>query len=270
MTTRGFADIIEIARQHRPSLYDPFVDRPVPLVPRALRFEVDERLDADGLGADARGTARCPRCRTTSKRLPSACCTPTATRSPRRRSPRSCAHAGYDVTVSSELSPEFREYERTVTTVVNAYLRPACAPYLERIAAFADEVLVMTSAGGLVAIADARERPAALLLSGPAGGVRAAAAVAAAAATPTRSRFDMGGTSTDVCLVRGGVPEPAAQRDVGGLPDPAARARHPHDRRRRRIDRAPRPGRRARRRPARARVRRPGRRATGGAGRPRR
>ena len=99
----------------------------------------------------------------------------------------------------------------------------------------------MTSAGGLVAIADAQSAPAALLLSGPAGGVRAAAAVAAACGHPDAVTFDMGGTSTDVCLVRGGVPEPAAQRDVGGLPDPAARARHPHDRGRGRFDRAPRP-----------------------------
>ena len=154
----------------------------------------------------------------TSKPSRSACCTRTATRNPRPRSPARLRARGYDVTVSSELSPEFREYERTVTTVVNAYLRPACGPYLERIAAFAGEVLVMTSAGGLVAIADAQRAPAALLLSGPAGGVRAAAAVAAACGHPDAVTFDMGGTSTDVCLVRGGVPEPAAQRDVGGFP----------------------------------------------------
>ena len=217
VTTRGFADIIEIARQHRPSLYDPFVDRPIPLVPRVWRFEVDERLDADGsmltqwdgtlpaLPDDVEAVALC------------------LLHSDRNADPEATIAAslracGYDVTVSSELSPEFREYERTVTTVVNAYLRPACGPYLERIAALAGEVLVMTSAGGLVAVADAQRAPAALLLSGPAGGVRAAAAVAAACGHPDAVTFDMGGTSTDVCLVRGGVPEPAAQRDVGGFP----------------------------------------------------
>ena len=81
----------------------------------------------------------------------------------------------------------------------------------------------MTSAGGLVPVADAAELPAALLLSGPAGGVRAAAAVAAACGYPDAVSFDMGGTSTDVCLIRGGVPEPAPSLPRGRLPDPAAR-----------------------------------------------
>src|SRR2546422_44565 len=78
--------------------------------------------------------------------------------------------AGVDVTCSSELSPELREYERTVTTVINAYLRPACRAYLRSLADAADEVLVMTSAGGLLPAEEAAEIPAAVLLSGPAGG----------------------------------------------------------------------------------------------------
>ncbi|HYH51423.1 MAG TPA: hydantoinase/oxoprolinase family protein, partial [Acidimicrobiia bacterium] len=118
----------------------------------------------------------------------------------------------------SEVSPEFREYERTVTTVVNAYLRPVCRPYLERLDGLAGDVLVMTSGGGLVPALDGARLPAALLLSGPAGGVRAGAALAAACGYPDAVTFDMGGTSTDVCLVRGGVPEPAPGREVGGFP----------------------------------------------------
>src|SRR5207237_96803 len=113
---------------------------------------------------------------------------------------------------SSAVSPEFREYERTITTVVNAYLRPVCRPYLERLEDFADEVLVMTSAGGLIGSGDAARLPAALLLSGPAGGVRAGSAVAAACGYADAVTFDMGGTGTDVCLVRGGVPEQAPRR----------------------------------------------------------
>ena len=109
-----------------------------------------------------------------------------------------------------------REYERTVTTVVNAALRPRCRAYLRGIADVADEVHVMTSAGGLLPVADAAELPAALLLSGPAGGVRAAAAVAVANGFPDAITFDMGGTSTDVCLVLDGAPAPAAERSVGG------------------------------------------------------
>ncbi len=116
------------------------------------------------------------------------------------------------------MSPEFREYERTVTTVVNALVRPACRGYLRQLVDVADQVLVLTSAGGLLPAAEAAERPAALLLSGPAGGVRAAAAVAAACGYPDAVSFDMGGTSTDVCLIRGGVPEPAPSRVVAGYP----------------------------------------------------
>jgi N-methylhydantoinase A/oxoprolinase/acetone carboxylase beta subunit len=125
---------------------------------------------------------------------------------------------GFDVTASCDVSPEFREYERTVTTVVNAYLRPACGPYLARIDGFAAEVLVMSSAGGLVPAGEAALVPAGLLLSGPAAGVRSGAAIATACGFPGAVTFDMGGTSTDVCLVRDGVPEPAAEHRVAGLP----------------------------------------------------
>jgi N-methylhydantoinase A/oxoprolinase/acetone carboxylase beta subunit len=217
VTTRGFADVIEIARQARPSLYDPFVDRPEPLVPRGLRFEVDERLDARGDVLRAWDGAL--------PELPDdveavAVCLLHADLNPVHEI--AVAHAlrahGYDVTASHEVSPEFREYERMVTTVANAYLRPACGPYLDALASFADDVLVMTSAGGLVPAPDAAHRPAALLLSGPAGGARAAGAVATACGFADAVTFDMGGTSTDVCLVRGGVPVAAAGRRVGGLP----------------------------------------------------
>src|SRR4030095_10209894 len=99
-------------------------------------------------------------------------------------------------TCSHEVSPEFREYERTVTTVANARLRPLCRDYLAALAPLADDALVMTWAGGLVPVADAAALPAALLLSGPAGGVRAAAAVAAACGFPPPVAVDMGGAST--------------------------------------------------------------------------
>jgi N-methylhydantoinase A/oxoprolinase/acetone carboxylase beta subunit len=217
VATNGFADVIEIARQHRPSLYDPFADRPVPLVPRELRFEVCERLDAAGdelepwdqevpaIPHDVRAVAVC---------LLHSDLEPAH----ERAVAASLRRGGFDVTASNEISPEFREYERTITTVVNAYLRPACGPYLERIANVAEEVLVMTSAGGLVPVDGAMRTPAALLLSGPAGGVRAAAAIGAACGFANAVTFDMGGTSTDVCLVQGGVPEPAPQRVAGGFP----------------------------------------------------
>ena len=103
-------------------------------MPRELRFEVAGRLDGDGDEIEPWDGVRAGDSRPTSTPSRCACCTPTATPGPKRRSPRRCARGGYDVTASSEVSPEFREYERMVTTVVNAYLRPACAPYLARLA----------------------------------------------------------------------------------------------------------------------------------------
>jgi N-methylhydantoinase A/oxoprolinase/acetone carboxylase beta subunit len=128
------------------------------------------------------------------------------------------ARRGHEVVASHEVSPEFREFERTVTTVVNAALRPVCAPYLTGLSASARSVVVMTSAGGLVDVAGAAALPAALLLSGPAAGARAAAEVAAANGFTDAVAFDMGGTSTDVCLVLGGEPDLAAQHEVAGFP----------------------------------------------------
>ena len=131
---------------------------------------------------------------------------------------RELARRGIDVVTSHDVSPEHREYERLVTTVVNAYVKPSCRTYLGRLRELAPDVLVMTSAGGLVPLAQATERPASLLLSGPAAGVRAAAAVARANGWPDAVSFDMGGTSTDVCLIAGGVPAPAPSREIGGFP----------------------------------------------------
>lgn len=218
VATRGFADVIEIARQARPSLYDVWIDRPDPLVPRSHRFGVDGRLDA-------RGRELAPLVPESIPALPDdveavAVCLLHADLSAthEQRVADVLEARGLDVTSSHDVSPEFREYERMVTTVLNAYLRPRCRSYLMGMTRLADEVLVMTSAGGLVPALDAAELPASLLLSGPAGGVRAAAAVAEACGFPDAVSFDMGGTSTDVCLVRGGAPEPAAQRFVAGYP----------------------------------------------------
>jgi len=218
IATRGFVDEIEIARQVRPSLYDPFVDRPTPLVPRRLRFEVSGRLDAHGreiepydgqlpdIGAEVDAIAVC---------LLHADLDPTHERAVAAalRAVRSEL-----VVCSHQVSPEFREYERMVTTVVEAFLEPVCAPYLRQLEALAPETLVMTSAGGLVPVVDGARAAASLLLSGPAGGVRAAADIAAACGFADAVSFDMGGTSTDVCLIRGRVPEPTSERVVAGFP----------------------------------------------------
>jgi len=206
VTDRGFADVIEIARQVRPALYDAFRDRPPALVPRELRFELDDDDPAATMAripADVDAVAVC----LLHADLDAA---------REQRAAAAARAAGFRAVCSSEVSPEFREYERTVTTVIDAGLGPVCHDYLLDLGDLAADVLVMTSAGGLITVHEAATRPASLLLSGPAGGVRAAAAVAGAIGYPDAVTFDMGGTSTDVCLVRGAVPEPAPQRVVGG------------------------------------------------------
>ena len=221
VTSEGLEDVIEIGRQDRPSLYDQWADRPEPLVPRGLRLGVRGRLAADGtelVPVEPGSLDTIPPCDVVAVCLLHADLDPA-------HEVAVAAHLrtmGFEVVASHESSPEFREFERTVTTVVDAGLRPKCREYLVRLTDLADEVSVMTSAGGLVDAATAAAHPAALLLSGPAGGVRAAAAVASACGHPDAITFDMGGTSTDVCLVLDGEPALATTRHVGGYP-----VRHP-------------------------------------------
>jgi N-methylhydantoinase A/oxoprolinase/acetone carboxylase beta subunit len=221
VTTSGLGDVIEIGRQDRPSLYDPAVRRPEPLVDRSMRIELHGRLAADGSEIEGLPVGVLDEL---VDRLPAgvasvAICLLHADLNPvhERLAAGVLRDRGIDVCCSHEVSPEFREYERTVTTVVNASLRPLLRTYVSSLVDVAAEVLVMTSAGGLVPAATAAELPAALLLSGPAGGVRAAAAVAAAHGFDDAVAIDMGGTSTDVCLILDGTPAPAAQREVAGF-----------------------------------------------------
>jgi N-methylhydantoinase A/oxoprolinase/acetone carboxylase beta subunit len=218
VTNRGLEDVIEIGRQNRPSLYDQWVDRPPPLVPRSRRHGVAGRLAADGVEIEALGLGDLPAIDAGVAAV--AVCLLHSDLAPAHE--RAVAEAlrkrGHEVVCSHEVSPEFREYERTVTTVIDAALRPVCRSYLRRLATLAPTARVMTSAGGLIDVDAAAEHPVALLMSGPAAGVRAAAAVAAANGFTGAVSFDMGGTSTDVCLIVGGLPEPAPSLVVGGYP----------------------------------------------------
>ncbi|MBX3314128.1 MAG: hydantoinase/oxoprolinase family protein [Actinobacteria bacterium] len=219
VTNQGFADVIEIARQDRPSLYDPWADRPEPLVPRERRIEVDGRMAADGTELRSLHVIPLLDAMPDDGEAVAVCLLHSDLYPEHERAVADALDAlDHDVSASIDVSPQFREYERTVTTVVNAYLRPVCRGYLAGLADAADAVSVMTSAGGLVPIGRGAEVPVSLLLSGPAGGVAAGAAAAVASGFPDAVTFDMGGTSTDVCLVRGGVPDPAGERVVGGYP----------------------------------------------------
>ena len=216
--TAGFADVIEIARQDRPALYDPWAQRPEPLVAGADRLEVDERVAADGAVLVPMDIGALPPVPDGVEAI--AVCLLHSDRHPGHEAAVAAAldAAGFDVSASHRVAPEFREYERTVTTVLNAYLRPICGSYLAGLDSAADDVVVMTSAGGSIDLATAAELPVLLLLSGPASGARAAAAVASACGFPDALSFDMGGTSTDVCMILDGAPRAAPQQRVAGLP----------------------------------------------------
>lgn len=210
VTDTGFEDLIEIGRQHRPSLYDVFADRPTSLVPRSRRLGVEPRqnlvervraLDPDSVAIALLGAYADP--------------------APERAI--AALLGGFDVSASSGIVAEIRELERTSTTVMNAYLRPRIAHYLGRLESrvvpvLADRLDIMRSSGGLADPTEATRLAASLLLSGPAGGVTAAAALAAALGRRRVVSFDMGGTSTDVCRIEDGRPEVGFRREVGGHP----------------------------------------------------
>jgi N-methylhydantoinase A len=221
VTTEGFRDVIEIGRQNRASLYDLTAHRPPPLVPRELRFVVRERIGREGVVVpldDASVEAAVAGVRAADVEAVAVCLLfsfldPTHER--RIGDALQSALPGVHVSLSSDVLPEFREYERCSTTVANAYLGPALASYLERLE---PAPLVMQSSGGVVDLAGAIERPAACVLSGPAAGVVGAAFVAEAGGHRDVLTFDMGGTSTDVAAVRGGAVQVTSESVVGGVP----------------------------------------------------
>jgi N-methylhydantoinase A len=229
VTTEGFRDVIEIGRQNRPALYDLTRDRPPPLVPRELRFTVRERMSPEGvlvpLDEDSVGAAVAA-CREAGVEAVAVCLLfgflhPEHERKVGEALRRALPEAR--ISLSSEVLPEFREYERCSTTVCNSYLAPRLGAYLERLA---DEVatlglpspLVMQSSGGTAEIATAAARAASCLLSGPAGGVVGAAWVAGLSGFRDLLTFDMGGTSTDVAPVLGGEVQTTTESVVAGVP----------------------------------------------------
>lgn len=229
VTTAGFADVIEIGRQDRPALYDSFADRPPPLVPRELRFEVPERSGPPGDPVNAIDDELAAVTAAVAAAAPESVAVALlySYAFPAHETVLADAlAAALDAPVSrSELVvAEFREYERTSTTVLNAYLAPATSRYLDRLvdatrqAGLAEVVAVMRSSGGLMPAAAAARLPAAVLLSGPAGGVVAAAELGRAHGIADLVSFDMGGTSTDVCRIQGGRAEVSYERPIDGYP----------------------------------------------------
>ena len=226
LTTAGFADVLEIARQNRPVLYDLSPRKVEPIIGRDLRFEVTERMDARGqivtpLNEDG---VRAIATRLRALNVESvAIVFLWAFLNPahEQRAAEILRAELPDVllTLGSELLPEAREYERTSTCAINAYLAPPVAKYLGHLAARWPDasVRVLASSGGALDIKTASAQAARLVLSGPAGGVVGARFVAARAGAEQVLTFDMGGTSTDVALLDGDLPR-SSEGEIGGLP----------------------------------------------------
>jgi N-methylhydantoinase A len=196
LTDPGYEDLIEIGRQDRPSLYDSSIDRPPALVPRHRRWsDPGDAADVD---------------------LVAVCLLDSYLDASREREVASLI--GLPTILSCDVSPEFREYERMATTVLSAYLTPSVAGYLAVLDARLpfETRLVMTSAGGLVPFSEAAAMAGRLVLSGPAGGAVAAGAVGAHHGHHSVIAFDMGGTSTDVSRITGGVPSVGTGHTIAG------------------------------------------------------
>jgi N-methylhydantoinase A len=226
ITTRGFRDVLEIGRMSRLHLYR--MDLPAkaePLVPRRLRREITERVAADGtvlarLALEELGPIVGDFKREGIESV--AVCLLHSYAAPAHEQALRMAlesHFPY-VSVSSEINAEFREYERACTTVLNAAVMPLAARYLDDLARRVGPrpLHLLHSAGGMMSVEAAKARPLSMAMSGPAGGVAAAAHTARALGIGRALAFDMGGTTTDVCLIADGVPETAGQRKLGDYP----------------------------------------------------
>ena len=233
VTTAGFEDTIEIGRQNRPKLYDLCFERTPPLVERNLRFGVPERVSAEGeiLQAPTRDELRLlARAVHASDAESIAVSTLFSFANAQNESAigRVLEELGLPLSLSHVILPEFREYERASTVVVNAYLQPIMQGYLQRLEtqtrhrakkkkSQTPRVFVMQSSGGITSLEAASRQPVRTVLSGPAGGVVGASAMGRASGLERVITFDMGGTSTDVALVDG-EPRPNNEADVAGLP----------------------------------------------------
>jgi N-methylhydantoinase A len=231
VTTEGFRDVLEIGRQARPDIYDFQVEKPVPVVERDRRYEVRERLDERGnvlTDLDEAGV------RDLAATLVDADVDSVAISllyafeddSHEKRVRDLLREEGLDASysLSSVVLPEIREYERTLTTALNAALKPVMDSYIGHLEREVEaegvgaELKIMQSNGGIITADIARERPVNTLLSGPAGGVQGATYVAGLSGESNLITMDMGGTSCDVSLVEDGTPLVSTDTEVGEYP----------------------------------------------------
>ena len=235
VTTAGFEDVIEIGRQARPDLYNLSVTRPAPLVPHELRFGLKERIAPDANHAASVIEPLKPReldalmkklKRARVESIAVSLLFSFANPSHEKAVAERLASLDLPISVSHQILPEYREYERTSTVVINAYLAPLVSRYLneltERLARRAakqnaSRLRIMQSSGGSISAETAAREPVRTILSGPAGGVVAATRIAELAGISDIVTFDMGGTSTDVSLCRGSA-RTTNEAQIAGLP----------------------------------------------------
>jgi N-methylhydantoinase A len=233
ITTAGFKDLIEIGRTKRniPALFNPTFVRPKPPIPRPLRFEVRERMLADGSVFrpldDGEVRDLCHELRRAEPEA-FAVCLLFSYANPAHEQKLGDMLAGVfpgvPVSVSSDVVPEYREFERFSTTVFNAYIRPLMERYLGSLekklvaAGYPPGVLTVGSSGGALTLDAARRLPIKTIASGPAGGVSQGIVLAQSLGVPDLITCDIGGTSTDVCLVRGYQPVLTTETLLAGFP----------------------------------------------------
>lgn len=231
VTTQGFRDLLEIGRQTRPLIYDLQVDAPPALAERHLRFEIEERIGPEGQVIrplrDVSLAALIEAIRAEEGIEAIAVCLIFSylNADHEQRLARELRKAFPDtfVSVSSEVQPEFREYERFSTTLINAFLQPEVTRYMDRLQKEVRAVApnadfgIFQSSGGLMSVERAAQLPVRTALSGPAAGAVGASGAGAASKIGDVITLDIGGTSTDVCLIRGGKTALASTRDISGF-----------------------------------------------------
>jgi N-methylhydantoinase A len=229
VVTRGTRDVYRIGRQNRPEAYNFFFRRPTPLVPRSRTFEVSERLSAQGevvRALDPEQADAVARAVREAGAEAVAVCFLHSYLDPRHEVEMGerlrAALDGAYLTLSHEIVREYREYERTSTTVMNAYIGPKTSDYVGRMEArlaadaFAGRFLIMQSNGGVMSPATAKKTPVAMMESGPVGGVMAAAEVGRRLGLPDVIAFDMGGTTAKTSLIQAGEVSIAQGYHIGG------------------------------------------------------
>jgi N-methylhydantoinase A len=236
ITTAGFEDVLQIGRQDKTQVYDLFYRKPAPLVERSHIVGIAERLDGQGEVVRPLEAAEIDRAIDAVLALPGVASVAVmllhAYRNPVHEQAIKARWLARGIalplSLSSDIAPEFREYERASTTTIAAYVKPRVADYLARLdgglaaEGFRGSLLIMQSNGGVVPVELARENPARMFLSGPAAGVTGASYVARRVGLPELLTIDIGGTSCDACVLTGGVPQETqhgfTEYRIDGLP----------------------------------------------------